>query len=121
MLAQAVLLGKTKGYRNHPQLERFRAQEQPVTSISQYLWTVYEEACRRGYCFDKTKIHEKKTKIKIIETDGQLLYEWEHLKNKLRSRSPEFYQAIDNVKELSAHPLFIIVPGESRSWEKRKK
>ncbi|MFC2473489.1 MAG: pyrimidine dimer DNA glycosylase/endonuclease V, partial [Actinomyces sp.] len=25
LLAQAVLAGRTRGYRNHPQLERFRA------------------------------------------------------------------------------------------------
>ena len=31
LLAQAVLAGRTRGYRNHPQLERFRAAPDPVT------------------------------------------------------------------------------------------
>jgi len=31
LLAQAVLAGRTRGYRNHPQLERFRAVPDPVT------------------------------------------------------------------------------------------
>ena len=35
--AQRVLLGRTKGYRNHPQLERFRATRDPAAAIATYL------------------------------------------------------------------------------------
>lgn len=36
LLAQAVLAGETKGYRNHPQLERFRAGARPAALIAEY-------------------------------------------------------------------------------------
>ncbi|MBN1381597.1 MAG: DNA lyase [Deltaproteobacteria bacterium] len=121
LLAQAVLLGKTRGYRNHPQLIRFHAHRRPLAAISCYLWVVYEEACRRGYGFDKTKIREAKTEIKIVETEGQLLFEWEHLKKKLKRRSPECFHEIEIFEKPSAHPMFKIVPGELQNWEKTKR
>jgi hypothetical protein len=121
LLAQAVLLGETKGYRNHPQLERFRAQREPAAAIARYLSVVYEEACRRGYCFDAAKIGKGRAAAPMVETDGQLLYEWQHLKNKLKERSPEVYKEIAHIKQPSAHPMFQIVPGGVRSWEKQKK
>jgi hypothetical protein len=121
LLAQKVLLGKTKGYRSHPQLERFRVQQKPVAVISEYLREVYKEARHRGYCFDKSKIHSSRTKInRIYETEGQLLYEWRHLQNKLKDRSPELFRDIENIDKPLAHCLFEIIPGECRSWEKRK-
>ena len=120
LLARKVLREKTKGYRRHPQLERFRKQDNPVAVISAYLQSVYEEACHRGYNFDKTKILMNKIKTpRICETEGQLLYEWQHLKNKLKDRSPEAYRRIESIDKPSAHDLFEIIPGECRSWEKR--
>ena len=56
LLAKHVLLGKTKGYKNHPQLDRFKKCKAPVKVIDQYLLSVYEEAVWRGYNFDKSKI-----------------------------------------------------------------
>jgi len=37
LLAQKVLQDKTSGYRNHPQLLRFRATANPTASIASYL------------------------------------------------------------------------------------
>lgn len=37
LLAQAVLLGRTRGYTRHPQLERFRALPDPVGAVGRYL------------------------------------------------------------------------------------
>ena len=48
LLAQAVLAGRTKGYRNHPQLERFRAQVDPLASVGAYLSGLAAEADRRA-------------------------------------------------------------------------
>ena len=61
LLAQKVLQGKTKGYRYHPQLQRFRQSKTPLTTISAYLWAVHDEASRRGYSFDSSKIARKRT------------------------------------------------------------
>ncbi len=56
LLAKNVLEGNTKGYKNHPQLIRFKAVEKPLEAINQYLAEVWDEATRRGYNFDRNKI-----------------------------------------------------------------
>src|SRR6476620_11751642 len=83
LLAQAVLLGKTKGYTRHPQLERFRQQNDPVALVAGYLRAVQREASARGYGFTATKIVGAQTQHRLAVTRGQLAYEWEHLMSKL--------------------------------------
>ena len=83
LLAQKVLAGQTIGYRNHPQLERFRAQRDPVAAVATYLHSVYEEAVARGYHFNREKLAAIVPTQRIVGTQGQLEYEWEHLKRKL--------------------------------------
>ena len=51
LLAQAVLLGRTKGYSHHPQLHRFAAQRGGAGCLAEYLRVVQKEATRRGYRF----------------------------------------------------------------------
>src|SRR5438105_2599861 len=82
LLAQKVLAGGTRGYRNHPQLERFRGQEDPDAVMAAFLAGIVEEAERRGYRFDGTKILGKRFRGRVVETEGQLLYEWGHLMEK---------------------------------------
>src|SRR5215212_6204406 len=83
LLAKKVLQNKTKGYRNHPQLVRFKCCADPVNAINYYLSEIYKEAERRNYNFDKSKIDcgFKRQKIKV--TSGQIEYELEHLKKKI--------------------------------------
>ncbi len=73
LLAQAVLLGKTKGYRNHPQLQRFKSHHDPVAAIATYLTEVHREAARRDYRFDEKKVFQRRTTDRIPETKGQLM------------------------------------------------
>jgi hypothetical protein len=47
-----------------------------------------------------------------------LLYEWRHLKRKLKRRDPKKHRDLLPVKILAPHPLFRIVPGKVRDWEK---
>ncbi|MEJ1091542.1 pyrimidine dimer DNA glycosylase/endonuclease V [Microbacterium istanbulense] len=120
LLAQAVLAERTKGYRNHPQLERFRAQADPLASVGAYLAGLAAEADRRGYRFDRTRIIDATDAVeRITVTDGQLDLEWEHLGAKLAARSPE-----DAVRWSQSrprpHPLFRVVPGEVESWERAR-
>ena len=56
LLAQAVLLGRTRGYTRHPQLQRFRAAADPVACIAGYLRVVADEAKSRGYAFNAARI-----------------------------------------------------------------
>ena len=119
LLAQAVLLGRTKGYLHHPQLTRFREQPSPVASVAAYLEEVHKDAARRGYRFDETRIQpSSRVRERIPKTDGQLMYEWHHLRSKIRRRSPEHFLSIQHVDTPLPHPLFAIVPGKIRDWEK---
>ena len=118
LLAQAVLLGKTKGYTQHPQLDRFRVQRKPVATIAMYLRTVHDEAAARGYRFAAEKIDSARSRQPLTVTRGQLDYEWQHLMAKLRSRDPARAAALGDVRRPRAHPLFRVVPGDVAPWEK---
>src|SRR3954452_11063876 len=56
LLAQKVLAGETKGYRNHPQLQRFRATADQMAAIGAYLCGLDAEALNRGYSFNTSLI-----------------------------------------------------------------
>lgn len=119
LLAQAVLSGKTKGYRYHPQLRRFQDQPSPLAAIAQYLRGVQAEAARRGYRFDATKIDSSPPlRGQMTVTQGQLQYEWNHLLKKLRSRNPEWHSAFAAMTDPEPHPLFSVVHGPVEPWEK---
>ena len=125
LLAQKVLLGRTAGYTRHPQLQRFRATSDPVGFAVDYLHGVADEADRRGYSFDRTRLErpasgEDRT---IVVADGQLRYEFSLLLQKVRGRDPEW---AENVLEdldpgdTAPHPLFVTAPGPVAEWERVK-
>ena len=120
LLAQAVLLGRTRGYTHHPQLQRFREQKDPIAAVAGYLRHVADEAERRGYSFDRAKLAKAGRTAPVSLTDGQLLVEWKHLKAKLRERNPAKYREIARLKEPLPHPSFIVVPGPVALWERAK-
>lgn len=119
LLAKHVLEGKTKGYTNHPQLIRFKAIASPAMAISQYLAEIYNEALRRGYQFDKSKIDWNFVAIEMPVTAGQMRYEKSHLERKLAVRNPALLEAIKDVDELEPHPMFTIIDGDVEIWEKQ--
>lgn len=117
LLAQAVLADATKGYRNHPQLLRFRRTENPIGAVGVYLAGLAEEATRRGYKFNASKITSRDFDDKLTVTQGQLDYEWQHLGAKLAVRSPE--DALRwQTTAAAPHPLFTVVPGDIEGWER---
>ena len=118
LLARAVLRGKTKGYRHHPQLRRFQALSAPRSAINAYLGAVIREAKSRGYSFDASKVGPVRKRIRITASRGQLEYEWRHLLRKLRKRSPDYYHRWHTETLLKAHPLFSIVKGPVAAWER---
>ena len=119
LLAQAVLEGKTAGYRHHPQLRRFRAQPSPVCAIAAYLRAVHAEAVVRGYRFDGSRIAPGRTASRIAVTRGQLDFEWRHLMAKLEARAPAWRSALGAPDAVAPHPLFRVVPGEVADWERQ--
>jgi hypothetical protein len=118
LLAQAVLRGRTRGYRHHPQLIRFNQCSRPVALIAGYLEAVRAEALQRGYSFDATKIARKGEMTPIIVTRGQLEFEWEQLTSRVRERDPRWYPSLARVSKPRAHPLFRIVRGGIADWER---
>jgi hypothetical protein len=118
LLAQKVFRGLTRGYQTHPQLKRFRDRPNPVACIATFLESVQAEATERGYRFDASKIARSRTSRRLVETEGQLLYEWEHLKRKLKLRHPARFAEVSRVRRPEPHPLFRIVAGEVRGWER---
>ena len=117
LLAQKVLQGGTRGYRNHPQLQRFKVQPDPVASVAAYLAEVYTEAERRGYHFDRSKLVEFHDVSSIPVTHGQLLYEWQHLLAKLKARDPVRFQQLTAIAQPEIHPLFTLIAGNIEKWE----
>jgi hypothetical protein len=118
LLAQKVLQGNTKGYRNHPQLIRFKEQTDPVAALATYLRAIHREAARRGYNFDSTKIAAGQSRGRMKCSRGQLLFEWEHLQRKLELRDPQSHAQIKQFGCPEPHPLFTIVEGDVEAWER---
>lgn len=117
LLGQNVLAGKTQGYKNHPQLDRFKSAESPLGAIACYLRLVAEDADRRGYTFNKDKINSRQFYQKIKVSQGQVEYEFQHLLRKIKERDSEKYSLLLQVTEIEEHPLFKLVEGGIEGWE----
>ena len=119
LLARKVLRGQTRGYRNHPQLDRFNSQEFPVRSINSYLRSVWQESASRGFSFDKHKLGSTRNVHQIPVTDGQLKFELRHLRRKLRMRNRKHLASVAKVRTPIPHPLFKSRKGPAEDWERR--
>jgi len=118
LLARAVLRRETRGYRHHPQLQRFQAHPAPRSAINAYLAAVLLEAERRGYSFDRTKVGPVRTPVILTATAGQLEYEWRHLLAKLARRSPDLHRRWARARSPEPHPIFRVTAGDVESWER---
>lgn len=118
LLAKNVLQGNTRGYKNHPQLIRFKNLNDPFSGINSYLNSVYEESLSRGYSFDANKIDGISKVEKIAVSDGQIKYEFQHLLTKLQKRDPDLYTRYKDVEEIVPNPIFYIIDGDIAKWEK---
>lgn len=118
LLAQAVLRGETRGYRHHPQLERFRAHPAPLSAISAYLSAIHTEASARGYAFDPRKFGSLRCSVSIPLSTGQLAFEWQHLLAKLAVRNPELHEKWRTLEMPRCHPLFHLQAGGIEAWER---
>lgn len=117
LLAQQVLLEKTKGYKNHPQLTRFKLTSDPIGFIGSYLNNIYEEAKIRGYNYNSNKIVSHNDDY-ITVTNRQIEYEFTHLMNKLFVRDLDKFKQFEHIKSIAQNPVFKIIDGEIEQWEK---
>jgi len=119
LLAQAVLSNKTRGYKHHPQLLRFKQCKDPRLQIANYLHAIYREAVNRGYRFDKSKLLRSRKTRKICVTKAQLEYEWTHLKGKLKVRASGFLRQLERASLPEVNPHFRLIAGPIAKWEIR--
>jgi hypothetical protein len=119
LLGQAVLADRTRGYRSHPQLERFRATDDPIGSICWYLHGIADEAGRRGHHYDRSRIDRPAVPTPPLEvTTGQLDHEWSWLRRKLLGRSPDWLSRWQDVVRPEPHRSFVVIDGPIASWER---
>ena len=117
LLAKNVLEEKTKGYKNHPQLIRFKSSDYPLQGINQYLAAVYQESQKRKYNFNKEKFNINHDPLTLTVTRSQIDYEMQHLLKKLKTRDMESYHRLLNETNIEPHPLFKITDGNIEEWE----
>jgi hypothetical protein len=118
LLARHIITGKTEAYKNHPQMNRFKALRKPLPAIDTYLKHIYIESCDRGYCFNRKKFGNRFRKAKINVKKGQIDYEFKILKKRLKIRAKDKYKELLKVKKIEPNPLFRIVKGKIEAWEK---
>ncbi len=126
LLARTVIQGKTSGYKNHPQLIRFRQSSDPLDYLEFYLATILEDSLIRGFDFNSSKLklpsktfsHSKLSRLPV--TRDQVNYEWQHLLEKLKLRQPSQFKKLKTLEndQIQINPLFKIIPGPVESWEK---
>jgi hypothetical protein len=117
LLAQKVLQGETRGYKNHPQLLRFKQTSNPLAAIRRYLDFVHREALDRNYRFDAAKIGKSRSVLRIPVTTGQMAFERQHLLAKLLTRDAERYASVAAIDNLEVHPMLDLVEGDVAGWE----
>ncbi|MGC5617306.1 pyrimidine dimer DNA glycosylase/endonuclease V [Georgenia sp. Z1491] len=123
LLAQSVVIKGGGGYANHPQVERFRSQADPLAALGEYLAGIADEAHARGYRFDAAKIRtppgDASGPPAMTVTTGQLALEWQHLLGKLQRRSPDVHARLAGVEHPDPHPSLVEVPGPVATWERQ--
>ena len=99
---------------------RFRETGNPIYVLDFYLKGVHDESIRRGYHFDLSKISPCENRPpSLLLPEKQLEYEFFHLLDKLKERSPWQYSLLRQTAVILPHPLFQIKPGDICSWEKK--
>ena len=118
LLARAVLRGKTRGYRHHPQVDRFRAHPASRSAINSYLAAIATEADTRSYHFDRTRIGPIRHHARLMVTRGQLEFELRHLRAKVGARAPAELVRLPAGPAIRPHPLFVARDGPVEAWER---
>ncbi len=119
LLAQKVVQGETKGWRNHPQLNRFKEHPKPLKAAGYYLREIYAEAKKRGYKYNCSKILYPVEQVELIPLNrGQLQYEFKTLQERLEKRTPDKHRKNIDVEIILPHPLFVLRDGPPEPWEK---
>ena len=119
-LGGKVRAGQTVGDTRHPELTRCRVLDDPRAGVGACLRGLADEAGRRGYRFDVTRVVRSDRALTLTVTRGQLDVEASHLLAKLKERSPERVAGFPKPADLLPHPLFTVIPGPVADWERAR-
>lgn len=122
LMAKKSLSGITRVNRNHPQLNRFQNNSQPLKAINCYLNLVWIEANSRGYVFDNKNIPPIKVEDvePIVVTNGQVHHEFNLLKKTFKKTSIDSFEKIKDVEKINVFSIFKQTPGSVEPWENIK-
>jgi hypothetical protein len=81
---------------------------------------VYTESLARNYRFDASMIMSTPTDELTEVTPSQLLYEFNHLREKLKIRDQKKYNELRKVGTPRANPIFRVAPGDIEAYERTK-
>jgi hypothetical protein len=109
IIARNSLLGLSQGYQNHPQLDRFKIQPDPIAAIDTYLSPVYEEGISRGFQYNRALFSPTFQNVRMEVTLEQLKKEYAYLLQKLERRDIEKYKILKKIHTLEPHPMFDII------------
>jgi hypothetical protein len=98
------LLPQKYAYQNHPQSKIFQNTSYPLGFVNTYLSLIKQEADRRGYNFDSSKIDPS-----LILKEGtipvpldQVQWEYKHLSHKLQT--PKLYEGTNALFHIEQTP-----------------
>ncbi len=117
LLAKKVLEWETKWYKNHPQLNRFKEQKNPISAINLYLQHIHIEATNRWFSFEKSKFKIISNLEQIAVTIWQIEFEKQHILKKTKIRDIQKHEELKNSKIIQAHPIFKITKWEIENRE----
>ncbi len=99
-------------------LPRLQNHPTPLDAETAYLHHIVDEAERRNFKFDRSKLQSRKTVSIATVTSKQMVFERNHLLNKLRTRGLQKYAEITERGARIPHPQFTVIPGPIEIWEK---
>lgn len=109
LLAQKVLNGGASGYKDNPQLLRFKDTKDPLKSIGSYLSMIASEGARQGYKFNHEKIIYPNFDQNVMPvSQGEVSFEVRHLKDKLKLRDKAKYTELSKTPKVEANPIFTL-------------
>jgi len=111
--------GETRGYRAHPQPERFRSHSRPRAAVGEYLRGIHAEATRRGYRFDSRKIAPSRTKGRLVVTRGEIEMQMGASHAEAEKAAPRVHAQWRSLAFPDAHPRFRVVRGRVATWERQ--
>lgn len=102
-------------YGMHPQLDRLKAQPDPLGALGLVMTTIRDEGISRGYSY-KAAILRVDQSARFWISEAQLAYERLHMMRKLRNRDPARADALLEIPDVM--PMVDFIGGGIASWER---